>query len=243
LTPTTLASALASSLNSRVSTSSPRHSPPHRGLQSPGPSTSSTRTPPGGRSPNAATSASLSGVAGESTLSPLENAALHGGGGGNPLSLNTSSTFLGFNDWVTEESESDIMAQVLAMSQREFFEAQMSSPYRQVASSSMRGDTPPPSSSRDAVNDDNQRGGTKTSPRESKKRQQQQRRVTKGELKERNSGLYARARYLNASVLSFFGNSFLSFLLRNFLFVIFFSSPFFSRVCYFVARVKTRLMS
>jgi hypothetical protein len=36
---------VSQSLTSRVA--SPRHSPPHRGLQSPGPSTSSTRTPPG----------------------------------------------------------------------------------------------------------------------------------------------------------------------------------------------------
>jgi len=177
LTPTTLASAIASSLSSRVSTS-PRHSPPHRGLQSPGPSTSSTRTPPGGRSPNAAGSASLTGGGVESTtLSPLENAALRGnsgGGGGSTLPQDTSSTFLGFNDWVTEESESDIMAQVLAMSQREFFEAQMTPPYRQVASSSTRVNTPPPSSSRDAASEvNNQQGGGEPkvtgSPRETKK--------------------------------------------------------------------------
>ena len=98
-------------------------------MQSPGPSTSSTRTPPGGRSPNAAGSASLTGGgvgsggasgsgvgALESTVSPLENAALRGSGGGAgaTLPLDTSSTFLGFNDWVSEESESDIMAQVNA---------------------------------------------------------------------------------------------------------------------------------
>jgi hypothetical protein len=34
---------------------------------------------------------------------------------------------LGFNDWVSDEAEGDIMAQVLAMSQREYFEAQMTS--------------------------------------------------------------------------------------------------------------------
>lgn len=81
-------------------------------------------------------------------------------GGGSALQLNTSSTFMGFNDWVTEESESDIMAQVLAMSQREFFEAQMSPPYRQMTSSSSRVNTPPPSSSRDAAREVAQsRGG------------------------------------------------------------------------------------
>lgn len=157
---TSLASALASSLTSRVSSSSassPRHSPPHRGLQSPVPSTSSTRTPPGGRSPNSNTAGSSgrsstsqigdrigrsqqshsAGGGGRSPnyaasignrspkntgkeelavvdATPTSAAASDAGGnvGGNAIPRDNSSTFLGFNDWVSEESEGDIMARV-----------------------------------------------------------------------------------------------------------------------------------